>query len=356
MTDTTPDTAPPTGIPRDMGGGIRAILAPNPSPMTYWGTNTYLLGERRLAVIDPGPDDPAHLAAILGALGPGQSISHILVTHAHLDHAPLARHLAMQTGAPVLAYGGARDGRSAVMARLAEAGGIGGGEGVDTGFAPDMALPDGAEVTGDGWHITAHWTPGHFCNHMCFESGGTVFSGDLVMGWASTLISPPDGDLTQFRASCTRLAAVSPARLLPGHGAPVADPRARIRWLLAHRDAREAAILKVLGATRARILGGLALRAAQTLDIACAVSFYGTRLQQYLDRPLKAPLQGHFGSHDDHTPPDVLKEVREYLPDIEMHLYEAGHAFANDARPSHVPEAAELAHERTLDFLRKHLG
>jgi glyoxylase-like metal-dependent hydrolase (beta-lactamase superfamily II) len=243
MTDTTPDTAPPTGIPRDMGGGIRAILAPNPSPMTYWGTNTYLLGERRLAVIDPGPDDPAHLAAILGALGPGQSISHILVTHAHLDHAPLARRLAMQTGAPVMAYGGARDGRSAVMARLAEAGGIGGGEGVDTGFAPDMALPDGAEVTGDGWHITAHWTPGHFCNHMCFESGGTVFSGDLVMGWASTLISPPDGDLTQFRASCTRLAAVSPARLLPGHGAPVADPRARIRWLLAHRDAREAAIL-----------------------------------------------------------------------------------------------------------------
>jgi glyoxylase-like metal-dependent hydrolase (beta-lactamase superfamily II) len=243
MIDTMPDTAPPTGIPRDMGGGIRAILAPNPSPMTYWGTNTYLLGERRLAVIDPGPDDPAHLAAILGALGPGQSISHILVTHAHLDHAPLARHLAMQTGAPVLAYGGARDGRSAVMARLAEAGGIGGGEGVDTGFAPDMALPDGAEVTGDGWHITAHWTPGHFCNHMCFESGGTVFSGDLVMGWASTLISPPDGDLTQFRASCTRLAAVSPARLLPGHGAPVADPRARIRWLLAHRDAREAAIL-----------------------------------------------------------------------------------------------------------------
>jgi len=243
MTDTTPDTAPPTGIPRDMGGGIRAILAPNPSPMTYWGTNTYLLGERRLAVIDPGPDDPAHLAAILGALGPGQSISHILVTHAHLDHSPLARRLAMQTGAPVMAYGGARDGRSAVMARLAEAGGIGGGEGVDTGFAPDMALPDGAEVTGDGWHITAHWTPGHFCNHMCFESGGTVFSGDLVMGWASTLISPPDGDLTQFRASCTRLAAVSPARLLPGHGAPVADPRARIRWLLAHRDAREAAIL-----------------------------------------------------------------------------------------------------------------
>ncbi len=102
--------------------------------------------------------------------------------------------------------------------------------------------------------------------------------------------------------------------------------------------------------------GGLALRAAQTLDIGCAVCFYGTRLQQYLDRPLKAPLQGHFGSQDDHTPPDVLKEVQEYLPEVEMHVYEAGHAFANDARPSHVPQAAETAHDRTLEFLRKHIG
>lgn len=247
MTDTTPpDTAPQAGAPRDLGGGIRAILAPNPSPMTFWGTNTYLLGHRRLAVIDPGPDDPRHLAAILDALGPGQSISHIFVTHAHLDHSPLARRLAAETGAPVLAYGGAQAGRSAVMTRLAQAGGIGGGEGVDAGFAPDLVLRDDEEVAGDGWHLTAHWTPGHFCNHMSFRSGGDIFSGDLVMGWASTLISPPDGDLTQFHASCARLAAAAPARLLPGHGAPVADPAARIRWLVAHRDAREAAILESL--------------------------------------------------------------------------------------------------------------
>jgi glyoxylase-like metal-dependent hydrolase (beta-lactamase superfamily II) len=247
MTDTSPpDAAPPPGIPRDQGGGIRAILAPNPSPMTHWGTNTYLLGTRRLAVIDPGPDDPGHLAAILGALAPGQSISHILVTHAHLDHSPLARRLAAETGAPVLAHGGAQAGRSTVMARLAETGGIGGGEGVDAGFAPDRTLSDGEELAGDGWHLIAHWTPGHFGNHMSFRSGGDIFSGDLVMGWASTLISPPDGDLTQFRASCARLAAAAPARLLPGHGAPVTDPAARIRWLLAHRDARETAILDCL--------------------------------------------------------------------------------------------------------------
>jgi len=247
MTDTRPpETAPPAGTPRDLGGSIRAILAPNPPPMTYWGTNTYLLGQRRLAVIDPGPDDPGHLAAILAALRAGQSISHIFVTHAHLDHSPLARRLAAETGAPVLAYGGPEAGRSAVMAALAGTGGIGGGEGVDSGFAPDRVLADGEEVAGDGWQITAHWTPGHFGNHMCFESGPTMFSGDLVMGWASTLISPPDGDLTQFRASCARLAAAAPARLLPGHGAPVTRPGARVEWLVAHRAAREAAIMEQL--------------------------------------------------------------------------------------------------------------
>ena len=240
------DIAPPVGTPRDMGGGIRAILAPNPSPMTHWGTNTYLLGRRRLAVIDPGPDDPAHLAAILAALGPGQSISHILVTHAHLDHTPLARQLAYETGAPVLAQGDARAGRSAVMARLAETAEIGGGEGVDSAFVPDRNLADGEIVEGDGWRITAHRTPGHFGNHMCFQTGAEMFSGDLVMGWASTLISPPDGDLAQFRASCERIRAAAPARLLPGHGAPVTDPAARIDWLLAHRDARERAILDAL--------------------------------------------------------------------------------------------------------------
>jgi glyoxylase-like metal-dependent hydrolase (beta-lactamase superfamily II) len=239
---------PPPGEPRDLGRGIRAVLAPNPSPMTHWGTNTYLLGTRRLAVIDPGPDDPAHLDAILAALRPGQSISHIFVTHAHLDHSPLAAPLSEATGAPVLAYGDAGAGRSAVMARLAEAGAVGGGEGVDAGFAPDLVLCDGETVTGDGWQITAHWTPGHFGNHLSFQSGDDVFSGDLVMGWASTLISPPDGDLAQFHRSCARLARLAPDRLLPGHGAPVAAPGARIDWLRAHRAVREAAILEALRA------------------------------------------------------------------------------------------------------------
>ncbi len=246
------DGAPPVGVAQELGGGVRAILAPNPSPMTLWGTNTFLLGTRRLAVIDPGPEDPGHLAAILGALGPGQSISHIFVTHAHLDHSPLAARLAEITGAPVLAYGDSGAGRSEVMTRLAKTGQIGGGEGVDAGFAPDLVLYDEETVAGDGWQITAHWTPGHFGNHMSFQSGPDVFSGDLVMDWASTLISPPDGDLTQFRASCARLGQMQAARLLPGHGAPITEPAARIGWLLAHRDAREAAILAALADGPAR--------------------------------------------------------------------------------------------------------
>ena len=245
----TPPTEfdPPVGVAQDMGRGIRRVLAPNPSPMTFRGTNTYLLGERGLAVIDPGPDDPAHLDAILGAVGAGQRITHILVTHAHLDHSPLARRLADATGAPVLAYGEARAGRSAAMTRLAAGGLRDGGEGLDLAFRPDAALRDGAEIAGDGWTLRAHWTPGHLGNHMCFAGRGAVFTGDLVMGWASSLVSPPDGDLTDFMASCARLKSVEAEVFHAGHGAPIEAPGARLDWLIAHRQGREAEILAALG-------------------------------------------------------------------------------------------------------------
>jgi glyoxylase-like metal-dependent hydrolase (beta-lactamase superfamily II) len=242
----TQGKSPPIGIAEDLGQDIRRILAPNPSPMTFWGTNTYLVGTGRLAVIDPGPDDPAHLTAILAAIGPGQSVSHIFVTHAHLDHSPLAARLSDETGAPVLAYGDARAGRSAMMQHLAESGLMGGGEGVDADFTPDLVLCDGERITGDDWHITAHWTPGHFGNHMSFEIADSVLTGDLVMGWASSLVSPPDGDLTDFLRSCARLGRLSARRFLPGHGAVIEQPLARLDWLVAHRKAREAAILETL--------------------------------------------------------------------------------------------------------------
>lgn len=241
-----PGFDPTAGVPEEIRPGLRRILAPNPSPMTFRGTNTYVVGQTDLAVIDPGPDSAAHLEAILAACGPGQRITHILVTHAHVDHSPLARALSRATGAPVLAYGDARAGRSAVMQDLATAGLAGGGEGVDAGFVPDVRLDDGATVTGSDWQLQAIWTPGHFGNHLCLALGDLLFTGDLVMGWASSLVSPPDGDLTDFMASCRRLRARRDRMYLPGHGAPVTDPAARIDWLIAHREAREAAILAVL--------------------------------------------------------------------------------------------------------------
>lgn len=237
---------PPPGEAEELGGDIRRILAPNPSPMTYRGTNTYLLGHRGLAVIDPGPDDPAHLDAILRAVRPGQRISHILVTHSHVDHSPLARRLKAATRAPVLAFGPSGSGRSAAMRALAAAGLQESGEGIDEAFAPDQSLPDAARIDGDDWSVVAHWTPGHLGNHMCFAYEDQIFTGDLVMGWASSLVSPPDGDLTDFMTSCRKLRQIGARRFLPGHGAAINDPGARLDWLIGHRENREAAILQEL--------------------------------------------------------------------------------------------------------------
>lgn len=244
--DVAPVIRPLPGRAQQLAPGLRVVLAPNPSAMTLHGTNSYILGEGEVAVIDPGPDDPAHLVALLAALHPGERVSHILVSHAHLDHSPLTRPLAALTGAQVLAFGSATAGRSAAMMRLAAAGGIEGGEGVDTGFSPDATLGDGTVVEGAGWRLGVLHTPGHFGNHLSFVWGDAVFAGDHVMGWASSLVSPPDGDMGAYMASLDRLAALGARRLYSGHGDPVADPAARIAELIAHRRAREAAILEAL--------------------------------------------------------------------------------------------------------------
>ena len=246
MQDPQPDFRPDPGRAESLAPGLRRVLAPNPSPMTFRGTNSYLLGMRGIAVIDPGPDDPAHLQALLGALEPDQHVSHILVTHAHLDHSPLARALARETGAPVLGFGPAEAGRSAVMQGLAEGGLMGGGEGVDSAFRPDHALADGAMIAGDGWQIEALHTPGHMANHLSFAWGDVLFSGDLVMGWATSLVSPPDGDLTAFMDSLERLQERDWSVFHAGHGAPVDDPAERLDALVAHRRGREAEILSAL--------------------------------------------------------------------------------------------------------------
>lgn len=226
--------------------GLRRVLAPNPSPLTFRGTNSWIVGDGDVAVIDPGPAMPSHLDALLAALEPGERVSHILVTHAHADHSPLARPLSEATGAPVHAFGPALAGRSAVMASLAAREVLGGGEGLDAGFVPDEALPDGAVVEGQGWRITAIHTPGHFGNHLSFLWGDHLFSGDQVMGWATSLVSPPDGDLADYMASLDRLAGLAARVAHPGHGPDIADPTARIAELAAHRRGRESQIRAAL--------------------------------------------------------------------------------------------------------------
>ena len=223
---------------------LRCLRAPNPGPLTGPGTNTYIVGRGAVAVIDPGPQIESHLQAILAALGPGETVARILVTHSHRDHSPLAAALSQATGAPVCAFGDSLTGRSAVMERLAADSALGGGEGVDPAFRPDITLPDGARIAVGAEQLQALWTPGHFGNHLCFLWRGHAFSGDHVMGWATTLVSPPDGDLTAFMDSLDRLEALAPQRLFPGHGDPVEDGIPRIRALRQHRLHRKAEILK----------------------------------------------------------------------------------------------------------------
>ena len=229
---------PKAGVPETVGPGVVRVLAPNPSPMTYHGTNTYLLGtQESLVVLDPGPDSPSHLEALLSAIG-ARPVSHILVSHSHLDHSPLARRLSDAVAAPVLAYGSHAAGRRPIMQELAKTGQIGGGEGADTDFTPDRTLLDGEILESPDGKIEVLHLPGHIANHLGFSWNSQLFVGDHVMGWASSLVSPPDGDLTAFMASCVRLLTRSETLYHCGHGDPITDGPARVRWLIEHRNAR----------------------------------------------------------------------------------------------------------------------
>jgi glyoxylase-like metal-dependent hydrolase (beta-lactamase superfamily II) len=246
MTAGPVEFAPVAGLPLMLAADLTLVLAPNPSPMTNMGTNTFLLGRENLAVIDPGPLDQSHLSALMDAID-GRPVSHIFVTHSHLDHSPLAAALSNKTGAAIYAFGDSLAGRSQVMQGLAARGLAGGGEGIDMSFRPDHTLEDGAQIRGDWGTLTAIHTPGHLGNHLCFGWQDAIFTGDHVMGWASSLVSPPDGDLTDFMLSCEKLQNIGARIYYPAHGAPVLDPAARITWLIAHRKTREAQIMKLLG-------------------------------------------------------------------------------------------------------------
>ena len=241
------DHAPQVGVPVPLAEGLRVITCGNASPMTFTGTQTYLLGEVEVAVIDPGPNDPAHLAAIEKALE-GQVLSHIVVTHSHVDHSPLATVLSAITGAPVYGFGAADAARSKLMHQLSLEGNLGGAEGIDPQFAPDILIADGGEIHGAEWALRAIHTPGHLSNHLCFawEGNDSLFSGDHVMGWASTLISPPDGDLSAFMASLRALQYRPEHTYYAGHGAPLFEAHNMLDYLLAHRLGREDQIMACL--------------------------------------------------------------------------------------------------------------
>ncbi|AZO09185.1 MBL fold metallo-hydrolase [Mesorhizobium sp. M3A.F.Ca.ET.080.04.2.1] len=219
---------------------VLRVTARNPSPFTFHGTNSYLVGRETLAVIDPGPDDDAHLETLLAAIG-GRPVSHIFVSHTHRDHSPLAARLKARTGATVLAEGPHRPARAL---RIGEINPL--DASADTAFVPDVALADGILTHGDGWAIRTVLTPGHAANHAAFalEGTGILFSADHVMAWATSIVAPPDGAMADYMESLDRLIERDDRLLLPGHGGPVVAPRKFMRGLKTHRKMRERAILE----------------------------------------------------------------------------------------------------------------
>ncbi len=231
---------PPIDEPVTVAPGVRSVTAGNAGPFTFRGTNTFLIGEDALAVLDPGPADHAHIEALLRAIGK-VPVSHILVSHTHRDHSPGARLLKAQTGAPILAAGPhrpARPPRAGEEARLEM--------GADLDFVPDEVLADGTMVEGDGYRLEAIATPGHTRNHLAFawSEAGIIFPGDHVMGWSTTVVAPPDGSMADYMTSLDKL-ITRPERLyLPAHGAEIRNGPDYARGLRTHRKMREAAILE----------------------------------------------------------------------------------------------------------------
>lgn len=221
---------------------VRRVLCGNAGPFTWKGTVTYIVGRGRVAVIDPGPDDPAHVAAVLDAVK-GETVEAILVTHTHRDHSPAVPALKAATGATVYAEGVHRPSRPLFMGEINALDASG-----DKDFRPDVVLDDGAAVDGPGWTLTAVHTPGHCANHTAFALAQeqALFSGDHVMAWSTTIVAPPDGAMGDFMTSLDKLRARDETVFWPGHGGPVREPARFMRALRAHRLQREAAILRRL--------------------------------------------------------------------------------------------------------------
>ena len=260
------------GEPRELAPGVMRIVANNPSPMTFKGTNTYILGTRTLAVIDPGPDDANHCAAILRAIA-GRPVSHIILTHAHGDHADGIPRLAEAIKAPLAAYGytppaanrTAPDGREVGLQSI----------------RPDIVIRDRDTIAGDGWQLEALFTPGHAPDHLCFalEDTGILFSADHVMAWNTSVVAPPEGKMSDYLESLERLRGRGDTLYLPGHGGKLMDPERMVRGYLIHRRMREDSIL---GAIREK-----------PRSIADIVALIYPSIEQKLVRAASLSVQAH---------------------------------------------------------------
>lgn len=236
------DFDPPYGEIENITDNLRRITAPNPAPYTFKGTGTYIIGHGHVAIVDPGPNIEAHIDAILTTLK-HEKITHILVTHNHKDHSPAARPLSKLCGAKIYAYDVMNQQYTDVDAE----------EGIDKEFSPDVIIKDGDIIEGENWTIEAVHTPGHLSNHLCFSylQEQALFTGDHIMGWSTTIISPPDGNMQDYLDSLEKLMDRDEKIYYPTHGLPIENPKQFVRQLHGHRLRRDKEIIRALeqGAT-----------------------------------------------------------------------------------------------------------
>jgi glyoxylase-like metal-dependent hydrolase (beta-lactamase superfamily II) len=276
---------------------VRRILADNPGPVTFKGTCTYIVGTGEVAVIDPGPDLPEHVQALLAAVR-GETVTHIVVTHTHRDHSPAARALQDATGAPIVGCGPHRSSRALFAGETNVLEGSG-----DLSYRPDRQLFEGHSIEGPGWTLAAVETPGHTANHLAFAFAqeSALFSGDHVMAWSTTIVAPPDGAMADYMASLDKLKGRPEAIYWPGHGGPVHDPQRFLRGLIHHRRQREVSILNRLAAgdrTIAQVVAAIyenlnpALRGAAALSVFAHLEDLAARGLAVTDGPPR--LEGKF--------------------------------------------------------------
>jgi len=251
--------------------GIARVLAHNPSAFTYYGTQSYLLGGREVAVVDPGPDLPEHLDALSDAIGDRKVVA-IMCTHTHRDHSPAARTLAERTGAPIT---GCAPLSLETVGPRADAS-------FDGDYSPDRVLQDGEAVQVDDKPVTAVATPGHTSNHLCFAYGDALFTGDHVMGWSTTVVVPPDGDMAAYMASLDKLRQRADRIYYPAHGEPVTNPQQYVRHLMGHRMQRERQILKLVG-EKPRTIPDIVANAYPGLDPRLTTAAGGSVLAHLVD-------------------------------------------------------------------------